>query len=48
MPEKYSITEKCPHDVAYIKVLDAVCGCETTVLTCTECKEELEPPKTDC
>ncbi|WP_124019428.1 hypothetical protein [Flavobacterium hydrophilum] len=44
----YSITEVCPHDIAYIKVIDAVCGCETTVLTCTECKKELEPPKTEC
>ncbi len=46
--ENYSITEVCPHDVAYIKVLDAVCGCEKTVLTCANCGEELEQPKTEC
>ena len=46
--ENYSITEVCPHDIAYIKVLDAVCGCETTVLTCTACGEELEKLKTEC
>lgn len=44
----YSITEVCPHDVAYIKVLEIVCTCETTVLTCYDCGEELEKPKTEC
>ena len=48
MMEKYSITKVCPHDVAYIKVLESVCTCETTVLTCVDCGKELEKPKTEC
>ena len=46
--EKYSITVVCPHDIAEIKVLETVGTCETTVLVCTECGEELEKPKTEC
>lgn len=46
--EKYSITVVCPHDIAEIKVLESIVTCETTVLVCTECGEEIEKPKTDC
>jgi len=46
--EKYSITVVCPHDIAKIKVLESIVTCETTVLVCTECGEELEKPKTEC
>lgn len=46
--EKYSITVICPHDIAIIKVLESIVTCETTVLVCTECGEELEKPKTEC
>lgn len=46
--EKYSITEVCPHDIAEIRVLEAACGCETTVEVCTECGEQLSEPKTEC
>jgi hypothetical protein len=46
--KEYSITEVCPHEIAEIKVIAVTCGCETTVLICTECKKELEPPKTEC
>ncbi|MFE3849110.1 hypothetical protein ACFX5D_14145 [Flavobacterium sp. LB3P45] len=48
MMEKYSITVICPHDIAEIRVIESVATCETTVLVCTECGEELEKPKTDC
>lgn len=48
MPEKYSITVICPHDIATIKVLESVATCETTVLVCTACGEEIEKPKTEC
>lgn len=44
----YSITEVCPHDIVEIRTLAVTCGCETTVLVCTECGEHLEKPKTDC
>jgi hypothetical protein len=46
--DSYSITEICPHDIAEIRVLESVATCETTVLVCTECGEELENPKTEC
>ncbi|MDI5894372.1 hypothetical protein [Flavobacterium algoritolerans] len=46
--EKYSIKVVCPHDIAEIKVLESIATCETTVLVCTECSEELEKPKTEC
>ncbi|WP_220764691.1 hypothetical protein [Flavobacterium sp. UMI-01] len=46
--EKYSIKEVCPHDIAETRTLTATCGCETTVLICTECGEQLSKPKTEC
>jgi hypothetical protein len=48
MNPTYSITEVCPHDIAEIKVISTVGACETTVLVCTECKEQITEPKTDC
>ncbi|MWB92960.1 hypothetical protein GON26_01170 [Flavobacterium sp. GA093] len=44
----YSITEVCPHNIAEIKVLEATCGCEKTVIVCSDCRKELSEPKTDC
>jgi hypothetical protein len=46
--EKYSITVVCPHDIAETRVIESIATCETTVLVCTECGEELEKPKTEC
>lgn len=46
--QNYSITEVCPHDIAEIKVISTVGTCETTVLVCTECKEQINEPKTEC
>ena len=46
--EPYSITVVCPHDIAEIRVIESIATCETTVLVCTECGEELEKPKTEC
>lgn len=46
--KNYSITEVCPHDIAEIKVIATVGTCETTVLVCTECKEQITESKTDC
>lgn len=43
-----SITVVCTHDIAEIKVLESTATCETTVLVCMECGQELEPPKTEC
>jgi 50S ribosomal subunit-associated GTPase HflX len=45
---KYSITVVCPHDIAETRVIESIATCETTVLICIECGEELEKPKTDC
>lgn len=44
----YSITEVCSHDIAETKVISVVGTCETTVLVCTECKEQITEPKTEC
>ncbi|CAD0004422.1 hypothetical protein FLACHUCJ7_01853 [Flavobacterium chungangense] len=38
----------CSHREKKIKVLDAVCGCETTVIVCCDCEKELTEPKTEC
>jgi hypothetical protein len=46
--EKYSITEECPHDIAETRVIESVATCETTVLVCTQCGEQLTQPKTEC
>ncbi|WP_348814095.1 hypothetical protein [Flavobacterium maritimum] len=46
--EKYSIIEVCPHDIAETRVIESCATCETTVLVCTECGEQLEKPKIDC
>lgn len=46
--ETYSITEVCPHDIAEIRVIESVATCETTVLVCIECGEQLTQPKTEC
>lgn len=46
--KKYSIKEICPHNIAYIKILNTSCTCETTQLTCSDCEEALEDPKTEC
>lgn len=48
MEVMYSITVVCTHDIAEIKVLECTATCEKTVLVCTECGQELEPPKTEC
>ena len=44
----YSITEECAHPDTYLRVLDAVVGCETTVVECMHCGKELTEPKTEC
>ena len=46
--EPHSITVVCPHDISEIRVIESIATCETTVLVCTECGEELEKPKTEC
>ena len=46
--QNYSITEVCSHDIAEIKVISVVGTCETTVLVCTECKEQITELKTEC
>jgi len=38
----------CSHKNQRIKVIATVVTCETTVIVCTECKQELTKPKTDC
>ncbi len=40
--------EKCKHELKRVKVLESTATCETTVLVCMECGQELEPPKTEC
>jgi len=40
--------ENCSHSMTKIKVVTAVCGCETTVIICVECNQELSKPKTEC
>ncbi|MCV9934524.1 hypothetical protein OIU80_19765 [Flavobacterium sp. LS1R47] len=40
--------KKCNHENKRIKVLEVAATCETTVIVCTECEEELEYPETDC
>jgi hypothetical protein len=46
--DSYSITEVCPHDIAETRVIETIVTCETTVLVCTECGEQLSEPKTEC
>lgn len=46
--ENYSIKETCPHDIAELKVIAVAATCETTVLICCDCGQELEEPKTEC
>lgn len=46
--DSYSITEICPHDIAETRVIESVATCETTVLVCTQCGEQLSTPKTEC
>jgi hypothetical protein len=46
--DSYSITEICPHDIAETRVIASVATCETTVLVCTECGQQLSKPKTEC
>jgi hypothetical protein len=48
MESNYSINEICSHDITEIRVIAAVATCETTVLVCTECGEQLTQPKTEC
>jgi hypothetical protein len=48
MNPTYSITEVCSHDITETKVISVVGTCETTVLVCTECKEQITEPKTEC
>ena len=38
----------CSHDDTYLKIIDVLATCETTVLFCNTCKTELSQPKTDC
>ena len=38
----------CPHWIAEIKVVESIVTCETTITICTNCKQELTEPKTDC
>lgn len=44
----YSITEVCPHDVVYIRVINSTATCETTVEVCEHCGAVVSEPKTDC
>jgi hypothetical protein len=48
MESNYSITKICPHDITKTKVMESVATCETTVLVCTKCGEQLTEPKTEC
>lgn len=41
-------TTPCKHPDYFIKVLNVMGNCETTVKSCIECGKWLEPPKTDC
>lgn len=45
---KYSITEVCPHDLGYTRVISTACGCETTAEFCEECGKQLTKAKTEC
>jgi tryptophanyl-tRNA synthetase len=38
----------CSHKHIQIKVLEVTVTCETTVLICSECKEYLAEPITEC
>jgi len=40
--------KQCPHHSQSLKVVNSICGCETTVIICDKCKKELTKPKTDC
>ena len=44
----YSITEVCPHEITYLKVIESIATCETTVEVCEQCGEIVTEPKTDC
>lgn len=46
--ENKKITEDCLHKNRRTKVLDATCGCEKTVVVCSDCNEVLTEPKTEC
>lgn len=41
---------QCPHpkDRQFIRVINTVVTCETTVVYCADCGEVLTEPKTDC
>jgi hypothetical protein len=44
----YSITEICPHNIVYLKLISTVATCETTVEVCEVCGKILTKPETDC
>lgn len=44
----YSITEVCPHKIIYLKVIESIVNCETTVEVCEDCGKIVTEPKTDC
>lgn len=44
----YSINEVCPHNITYLKVIESVVTCETTVEVCEDCGKILTEPKIDC
>lgn len=38
----------CPHPETYLKVLEEIVNCETTVTACRQCGKHLNKPETDC
>ncbi len=44
----YSVTEVCPHNIVYLKVIESIVTCETTVEVCQDCGKILTEPKTNC
>ena len=48
MNNDYSIEEVCEHSITYLKVIESIVTCETTVEVCENCGEILTEPKTYC
>jgi hypothetical protein len=44
----YSIAEECNHPNKLTRVLETFGICETSVIECADCNEQLTKPKTDC
>lgn len=38
----------CPHLISEIQVIETSTTCEKTIEVCTDCKQKLTEPKTEC